>query len=165
MMIIMHSLNRYKVAAIGLVAGSVIATVWLWFGGSDGQQLGQAAGPNSAPELQRRAQRKREELAPRVSPATPGLLKEWMLKSDGLMKAYQTGGVDGVARRLETVEPGVERRKLIHDFLWDAGLLEDGLGAREFGEIFRLIDSLPFPADKALALEADVLRLVRAQPS
>ena len=143
----------------------MIGGVWLWFGGSDGTPLGRVAGPDSAPELQRRSLRKRDELAPRVSPAAPGVLKEWMLKSDGLMKAYLTGGVDGVARRLETVGPGIERRKLIHDFLWDAGFLEGGLGAREFGEIFRLIDSLPFPEDKAQALDADVLRLVRAQPT
>jgi hypothetical protein len=154
-----------SVLSVGVGCGALALALWLYVGGNrDGDSaLENQPGTLSLPDpLQRRVPP--EELStPKVPAGIPGTLKESMLSRDSLMKAYKTGGLDEIVAKLDAVGPGSKRRDMILAFLSDAAALEGGVSAKEFSEIFHLIDALPYPEDKALSYDADVQRLVRAQ--
>lgn len=152
-------------ASVGVGFGALAVALWFFIGGNrdgDSALRNQPGTPSFTDPLHRRV-RPGEFRAPKVPAGSPGTLKESMLSQDSLMKAYKTGGLDVIVAKLDAVGPGSKRRDMILAFLSDAAALEGGISAKEFGEIFHLIDTLPYPEDKALSYDADVQRLVRAQ--
>jgi hypothetical protein len=66
----------------------------------------------------------------------------------GLLSSYKAGGIAGMQQLIDTMGPGLNRRKAIESLLVEAANQGKELKESEFTEIIRFIDQLPYAEDK-----------------
>lgn len=83
----------------------------------------------------------------------------------GLFSSYKAGGIAGMQQQIDSMGPGLNRRKAIESLLVDASNQGKELKESEFTEIIRFIDQLPYAEDKGGFTGSFLGNIVGAQSS
>lgn len=88
---------------------------------------------------------------------------ELSINSDGLLSAYNEGGIVSMREKINQIGPGLNRKKAIESLLSELSLASSGLAAHQFEEIIGFIDQLPYQEDKSGLSGPELNTLVKAQ--
>jgi hypothetical protein len=86
-------------------------------------------------------------------------------RTGGLFSSYKAGGIAGMQQQIDTMGPGLNRRKAIEGLLVEVSNEVPELKESEFTEIIRFIDQLPYAEDKGGFSGSYLGNIVGAQSS